>query len=274
MISRPALRYFGGKYILAPWIIEHFPKHRIYVEPFGGAMSVLLNKPRSYAEVYNDRCDEIVSFFRVLRDKDQSERLANHHLRLTPFSRIEFLEAKEKSSDPVENARRMIIRSFMGYGADSTMDAGISTGFRANSNRSGSTPAHDWINYPPAIQEIYERLQGVVIENRNYWEICQAHDTPETLHYLDPPYVHETRTKARQNKYNYEMTNDDHRLLLERIQTLQGMVVLSGYQTDVYDKLLWQRYSRKAFADGANKRVEYLWVNPKCMERQSQLKMF
>jgi DNA adenine methylase len=72
---RPALRYFGGKHKLAPWIISHFPKHRVYVEPFGGAASVLIQKPRSYAEVYNDLDDSVWSFFKVLQSKEKSLEL-------------------------------------------------------------------------------------------------------------------------------------------------------------------------------------------------------
>lgn len=101
--------------MLAPRIIEHFPEHRCYVEPFGGGGSVLLRKPRSYAEVYNDLDGEIVNLFTVARDRgDELVRL----LELTPFSRDEFQQSYEPTDDPLEQARRTIARSFMGFGSN------------------------------------------------------------------------------------------------------------------------------------------------------------
>ena len=123
---RPALRWHGGKWILAQWIIGHFPKHQAYVEPFGGAASVLIRKPVSYAEIYNDLDHTVVNFFKVLRS-DRAQELVEV-LRLTPFSRVEFMEAYGESDDPVERARRLVIRSFMGFGSNGH---NRSTGFRA-----------------------------------------------------------------------------------------------------------------------------------------------
>jgi hypothetical protein len=161
-VTRPAVRWYGGKFRLAPWIIAHCPPHRIYVEPFGGGGSVLLRKPRAYAEVYNDLDDWIVNLFKVLRDRTKSTRLIEL-LRLTPFARVEFEEADTATSDDVENARRLIVRAFMGFGSNAhaadpkpavfrsyvrganktgNPRTGFrSTGFRSNSNRSGTTPA-------------------------------------------------------------------------------------------------------------------------------------
>ncbi|MBB2196598.1 DNA adenine methylase [Gluconacetobacter sp. 1c LMG 22058] len=149
-IPRPALRWHGGKWRLAPWVIEHFPPHDCYVEPFGGAASVLLRKPRVGAEVYNDLDDDVVGLFRVLRNADQAQRLIDQ-LRLTPFARAEDADCRRPApdADPVERARRMIARSFMGFGSDSSRQD-RTTGFRSSTNRDGgkSTPARDWSNYP------------------------------------------------------------------------------------------------------------------------------
>lgn len=265
--TRPVLRYHGGKWKLAPWILSHFPAHRVYVEAFGGGGSVLIRKERSYGEVYNDRDDEIVNLFRVLRDPNTSARLRDA-LRLTPFSRTEFRDAYERSDDPVEQARRGVVRAFMGFGSASfTRDH--KTGFRSNSNRSGTTPAHDWANFPDVLDRFTERLAGVVIENKDAAEVMVQHDSPVTLHYLDPPYPFSTRVLPRGAAspfcYRHEMTDDDHRALAHIAHTLSGMVVLSGYPCDLYDRDLfpdWVRVERAAFADGARKRTEVLWINP------------
>jgi len=110
---RPILRYHGGKWRLAPWIISHFPRHRFYVEPFGGVASVLLRKPRSFHEVYNDLDGNLVNLLSVLRDETTRNKLIED-LRLTPFAREEFVLARRDADDPIERARRTIVRSFMG----------------------------------------------------------------------------------------------------------------------------------------------------------------
>lgn len=262
-VKRPLLRYHGGKWMLAPWIISHFPEHRTYVEPFGGAASVLMRKPRTYSEVYNDRWGVVVNVFKVLRDPESAEEL-ERLIRLTPFARDEFEVAYDEAESPVERARRTILRSFAGFGSAST-NGEYATGFRANSSRSGTTPAHDWAHIPDHIQKWTARLRAVVIENRDGCDVIRQHDRPECLHYVDPPYPHETRNMARGNAaYACEMTEADHRALAECLHSLKGMVAISGYPCDLYDRELftdWNRVERKALADGARQRTEVLWMN-------------
>lgn len=263
---RPLLRWHGGKWLLAPWAIAQFPPHRIYVEPFGGAWSVGFRKPRAKAEVWNDLDGELVNLFGVLRS-DRAAELVDS-LRLTPFARDEFYAAYEQAEDPVERGRRLIVRSFMGHGSDGASGQ-YRTGFRANSKRSGSTPAVDWVNLPDSLTVAIARIAGVVIENRQAVQVMAAHDSPETLHFVDPPYLHETRARANRRAdnggvYRHELTDEDHLALLAFLPDLRGMVVLCGYPSPVYDAALpgWQRLDRAAMADGAKPRTEVLWLNP------------
>lgn len=258
--TRPVIRYFGGKWRLAPWIAGHFPAHRIYVEPYCGAASVLMRKARSYAEIINDSNDDIVSLFRVLRDPDTANAL-RRAIELTPFARREFELAYQVSDEPVERARRLICRAAMGFGAQAVSFK--ASGFRNDTRRSGRAPAHDFLDWPLHVLDYVQRLRGVVIECKQATEILDVYDGPETLFYVDPPYPHSTR--GNRKRYTYEMDDDNHRALAERLHAVDGMVVLSGYACDLYDKELypdWKRVERKALADGARDRTEVLWLSP------------
>lgn len=265
-VHRPILRYHGGKWRIAPWIIENFPPHKVYVEPFGGAASTLLRKNRSYSEVYNDLDSDVVNLFRIVRDYGKELR---DLLLQTPFAREEFFKSYEITDKPLEQARRTVVRSFMGFRSSAV--SGELTGFRSNSNRSGTTPAHDWANYPIALDALIERLQGVVIENRDAVDVMRNHDSDQTLHYVDPPYVPETRGRVR--GYRHEMSEEEHKSLARLLNTLKGAVVLSGYRCDLYDELYskWERIDRIAYADGAQKRVESLWISPNTPPRNLPL---
>lgn len=244
--------------MLAPWVISQFPPHRVYTEVFGGGASILMRKPRAYAEIYNDLDSEVVNVFRVLRDRGNELREA---LRLTPFAREEFMASYTAVAEPIERARRTIERSFMGFGSDGTNSA-RPTGFRAASNRSGTTPAHDWANYPDMIEEFVDRLRGVVIENRDASLVLIQQDAPDALHYVDPPYVHSTRSSPK--VYSFEMDDVAHEQLCATLRGLEGMVILSGYRCELYDEMYgdWERRDRASLADGARERTESLWFSP------------
>lgn len=260
--TRPVLRYHGGKYRLAAWVISHFPKHRAYAETFGGAASVLMLKPRCFAEIYNDLDGEIVNVFRVLRDPTMARQL-KHDLELTPFARAEFESAYLKSGDPIEQARRTIIKSFMGFGSNAIHASTCKppTGFRGMARLSGTTPAHDWTTYTGQIDVFCSRLRGVVIENRPAIQIIKTHDKADVLHYVDPPYVGSTRDAGKD--YRFELSDDEHRELSEVLHNVKGMVVLSGYASALYEDLYagWQQFERPHLADGARLRTEVLWLN-------------
>ncbi len=266
--TRPVLRYHGGKWRLAPWVISHFPAHRVYVEPFGGAGSVLMRKPRSDFEVYNDLDGDVVNVFRVLRDVASALEL-ERRLRLTPWARREFAASYLPTDDPIERARRTIVRAFMGHGTSSRRQN--RTGFRAGShpNRAGGGFG-DWAGYHSAIPHFTARLTGVVIEERDGAELLDRHDAPDALFYVDPPYPSSTRSTVRgpgdhDRCYAHEMTDDDHRRLAARLHRCRAAVIISGYACSLYDEELyvgWQRETTKAMADRGVARSECVWIKP------------
>jgi len=267
IVERPALRYHGGKFRLAPWVMQFFPRHQVYTEAFGGAAGVLLRKQRSHGEVYNDLDGDVVNFFRVLRDPVMRAQL-EEAVRLTPYAREEFEVAWEPTGDPLERARRTAIRAQMGFGSAGATKG--TTGLRTDTKRKFTTAQQDWASYPPAIAAAGERFAGVLIENRPAIDVLQQHDSPETLHFVDPPYVHETRVLRARGGYRHEMSDEDHEDLLSTLQRLQGMVVLCGYETDLYNDVLvgWQvrrTEARISAGRGTALRTECVWLNPACI---------
>ena len=255
--------------MLAPWIISNFPAHRIYVEPYGGAASVLLRKPRVYSEVYNDLYGEVVNLFRVLRNPSQARELVRL-VSLTPYSRQEFDESYLSDGDPIEQARRTLVRSFMGFGAFAA--SGGRTGFRTGFRRSGPAAANDWRHYPPILVEAVERLRGVTIECRPALDVIQAYDDETALFYVDPPYAHSVR--GTDDLYAHEMSDDEHRELAQALRRIKGMAVVSGYACALYDEELyadWRRVTVSTHGDAARDRTEVLWLSPRCQLQGSLL---
>lgn len=268
-LDHPLIRYHGGKFRLADWIISHFPKHETYVEPFGGGASVLLSKTPSRMEVYNDLDSDIVNFFEILRDQHLAEELAQQ-IELTPYSRVEFLNARDETSDRIERARRLVIRAQMGFGSAGATRA--KTGFRLDTARSGSDIVTIWQRQPEIIIQAAARLKKVLIENRDAIKVIQDHDREDTLFFIDPPYVHETRTIG-DKAYRHEMTNADHEQLIDVLKQCKGKVILCGYEHPIYKELNWKKVIKSVAASGqagSEKREEILWINPQA-EKQGDL---
>jgi DNA adenine methylase len=262
-VSRPVLRYHGGKWRIAPWIISHFPKHQRYLEPYGGGGSVLMRKERVDCEVYNDLDGEIVNFFRVLRDPILSEQL-RRAVTLTPYARAEHRLSYVQTDDPLEQARRTAFRAYSSYsGASRRM-----TGMRPTLGQRGNRPELDWRGWPSHIPAWCDRLSTVQIECMDAIAAIAKWDREDALIYADPPYPHSTRTMVRSQShfhYSVELTDDDHRLLAAALSACLSTVVVSGYACPLYDEELyrgWARHTRHARANGTADRTEVLWVKP------------
>jgi DNA adenine methylase len=278
---RPVIRYYGGKWRLADWIISHFPKHNCYVEAFGGAGSVLIKKKPSRVEIYNDMNREIVNLFKVLRDKKKSDEL-RRLLSLTPYARDEYYDCYEKTEEPIEQARRTIVLAMQSHNPAKALDRKLN-GYRTSSG-GHHVLARDFTEHSRALEIITMRLKQVIIENRPAKKICETHDRPTTLHYLDPPYPGKTRS-TNKAYYTHELRDiDDHYDLFTWANKLKGMVVLSGYQCIEYEEWFggagWDKRIKKArtgaFCGGSktNYSTEVLWLNPLAAALQLQKPLF
>ena len=274
-IRRPALRYYGGKWKLAPWIISHFPDHKNYVEPCGGAASVLLQKPRSPLETYNDLDGNVVNFFQVLRDRPDE---LIHKIRLTPWARAEYELCREPDLDPIENARRFFACGWMSI---SGMAFEMSTGWRATTFDGQSFTPHlyQYQYTQDILQKISDRLLSVQIENKNASYVIERYDNKDTVIYFDPPYMAETRSQS--NQYLIETDDTFHTEAAALLRSALGYVVVSGYACPLYTELYeahdWSRFDKEAQTNSGGKRIESLWLSPRTVEalqKPRQVPMF
>jgi DNA adenine methylase len=269
---KPILKYPGAKWNLAEWIISHFPDHRHYVEPFFGSGAVFLNKPVAAHEVINDLSGDVVNLFRVVRNN--GERLAAL-IEMTPYARAEYELSSSKSGDPIEDARRFLVRCVMAHGSD--LSKSKATGWRTRGVRGMSTgdmiTAQLWRYWPQRILDTIDRLRGVEIESRPAVEIISRLSSSYVLIYADPPYPLAERS---QKMYQHEMTDADHAELLDALDAHPGPVVLSGYHCALYDGRLkhWHTREKQAQAEKGNTRTEVLWINQVCIDRLGYGPMF
>lgn len=258
------LKYPGAKNRLAGWICEYIPDHDVYVEPYAGSLAVLLNKEHCHIETVNDLDDEIVNFFRVIRDNGSE---LQNLVSLTPYARSEYESAYEKAENDIERARRFCVRCWMGFGCGNL----YKNGFKSGQQTRSPNPAEGWAGLPKIIEIVSERLKGVQIECLPALDIIARYDTEDVFMYLDPPYLHSTR---KNYLYKYEMSDCDHEELLKAIVNHPGRILLSGYENEMYDDYLsgWIKVQKDTRAERGLARTETLWMNY-CLEPE-QMSLF
>lgn len=263
------LNYVGSKWNMASWIISQMPEHNVYLEPFFGSGAILFNKSPSRIETVNDIDGNIVNLFKVIREKPNELASA---VELTPYSREEYNQTFEKLGQEisdVERARVFLIRCWMARGGK-TSDK---TGWRHNIDISTVNALPDWNGLPGTILEATKRLKKVQIENQDVIILIERYNREDCLIYADPPYVLETRTKRH---YAHEMDNEQHISLLETLNLHKGYVILSGYDSNLYNELLvgWYKVAKMAKTEAATVKQEVLWLNPAITERNRQMNIF
>ena len=268
-VSNAVIKYPGAKWGVAPWVISHFPEHRSYLEPFFGSGAVLFTKSRSAIETVNDIDGDVVNLFDWIR-KDPA-RLA-HAIRFTPYARDEYDRAWAAQYTETDSFRRAVnfyIRMMMGHGFRTT---GEKVGWKNDvQGREAAYAAKCWAKTPEVIIQAAERLRGVQIENRPAVELIRRFNYQNVLIYADPPYMLGTRQDRKQ--YRHEMTDDDHMELLEAIKAHRGPAIISGYDSDLYNRELkgWYKDGRTSFTQTASRRREILWMN---FEPAAQMELF
>ncbi len=247
------LKYPGSKWRIADWIIEHFPAHKVYCEPFFGSGAVFFSKLPSYIETINDIDGDVVNLFRICRE--YPEELARL-IELTPFARDEFCACYERSDDPIEQARRTIVRYHQSFGTSNSSR----NSWKNVQTYGGPRCATMWNYLPSAIMECVERLKNAQIENIDAVELIHRYDDKDTLIYCDPPYLRELRKK---NIYAHEMDDNKHIELLETLKASHSMVLISGYDSDLYNRELrgWSIDARQTTAQMGLHRTEKIWAN-------------
>lgn len=242
-----AFPYIGGKTHLSGWIEDKFPKHDTYVEPFGGAAAVLLNKQRSTVEVYNDLDGDIVQFFEVARDRaDELEQW----VRRTPYSEElhnEWMEAfysGERPDDPIERAGRFLYLRYTQFAAKYSAPSG----FKRDTVATHTGESATWANVPEVIDQVCQRLQGVSIQNRHFSKVIEHYDSPETVFYLDPPYL--------DKEHSYRVSDFEHSELASVLDGIEGYALVS--YTDRPDGLYsgWNEITREHGHDAGTRKGE------------------
>ncbi len=257
--------WYGGKYSHREWLLPLLPDCHHYCEPFAGSAAILLNRQPSPVETYNDLEGEVCNFFRVLRDDGESLTKA---LALTPVSREEFGLActLDPSLSPLERARRFYVRARqVRTGLAQTATIGRWANCKDTSRAGMSGVISRWLGGVAKLPPIAERLLRVQIENRPAIDVIRVYDSPRTLFYCDPPYVHATRGDSK--AYQHEMTNLQHTDLAAVLNKVQGKVAFSNYDCELLDELYpaakWHKFTSASRTNHATKgkRVEVLWTN-------------
>lgn len=264
-MARPVIVYLGGKYRIAEWVVSHFPPHTVYAELFGGAASILMTKERAATEIYNDLDEGIVNLFRVMQDREKAREL-EYRLRYTPYSRYELFKAYEEPKDDIDAARGTIVKSFMGMATGGAYRKGrVGFGLRLKGGICAAPAA--WRNYADCIKDFCERMQGVIIENKDARILIPQLDTPDTLFYLDPPYV----SDKWYSKSGYTNNGDENLQaeILELIKSIKGMAILSGYDNELYNAELkdWKKVSKETINVNNDPRIECLWISPNAQRK-------
>lgn len=257
--------YFGSKNKIALKLCQDLPPHNCWVEAFCGSAALTLRKIPAPIEVINDIDNEIYNFFQQLRKNPEALIEA---VNLTPYAEQELVNARipMQGLTDLERARRFVVQCMMSingiFGQErsgfSYSDSFCRNGQEARVSR--------WNNLPERLALVVERLKKVRVENKDALKVLKRYiDRPNTLVYLDPPYLG-NRTSGYTNDAN---DIEFHRKLLKLANEANCMIFISAYEHPLYDEMLtdgwWCKKTIPTSTKGANgitrTRLEVVWMN-------------
>lgn len=253
--------YLGSKYSILPWLLPKLPRCNHYVSVFGGSAADLINREPSPIETFNDINQQVVNFFKVLRETPES---LIESLQLTPHSKYEYDNAWESVHDSdIEKARKFFIRtqqSIFSAGAQEKVK-GWAAALKC-SRVSISEKTHKWINRVDGLYAVAERFKHTQIECRDFRFILKHYDDAGTLFYCDSPYM---KTLRSSSEYRFEFTMQDHFDLHHYASRIKGRIAISGYKEDIMLDL----YKDFNFHEGPKRKnnisskdaIECIWTN-------------
>lgn len=257
---RPIVKIHGGKHYLKHWIIENFPAdytRYTYVEPYIGGGSVFLNKTASQLEVINDLNKNLIAIYRSLQI-DPAKFIDT--LKSIPYNNETFEYYTNNYGPDIGVREYVLFRMSRG---------GLRKSFAWSERLRGGKPGdvNAWETAIAELPQIAKRLENVVIRNACATNVICAYDNPNTIFYLDPPYLPDTRV-SKVAYGNYEMTYRDHDGLLNVIKQCRGKVLISGYDNTLYNAELsnWNKITKEIVNNSGqtkkkSRRLEVLWRN-------------
>lgn len=261
------LKYPGSKWRIAEELVSLIPEHHSYLEPFFGSGAVLFKKAPSRIETINDLDSDVVNLYQCI--KEDAGKLARL-IYATPYSREVYDEAFDNppSEDSYERALAFLIKCWQGHGFRTN---GYKVGWKNDvQGRERAYALWNWNRLPNWVLDVTERLKMVQIENRPALELIARFDYENVFMYLDPPYLWNLRAGKQ---YKHEMDDSEHIKLLEALQHTKAKVMISGYDSKLYNEHLYGWY-KKEFSSNAEyggKRTEVVWMNYKPVTGQMSL---
>jgi len=260
-----AFNYFGGKFTWLDELYKHFPGDFLHlVDLFAGSMVVSLNYKANIIKTANEINSDITIFFEVLRNHEED---LTRMLLLTPISETEYNNCWDISEDKLEQARRFYVRvrqSFFGLGAQRKNKGWHMAKTQVNSK--GGETVSKWNNAIEKLHEVAEVIRSnFQITNWTYQTCIDKIDFDKAFFYCDPPYHKQSRNSY--DDYKFEFSDTDHEELADRLNNINGMAMVSGYDCELMNDLYhrWRKVKLPVKKNNirSGEVQEVIWMNYK-----------